>query len=326
MRPMPRSAIAHGSILAVVLTFGSAASAQDSGAAAALFERGLADMQAGRFDAGCPKLAESYRLDLRPGVLFTLAECEAKWGRIASALAHYDDYLRLFEAMPPAQQAAQRERATVAKEKKAALKTRVPMLTLNLSASAPAGTIVKREGTVLGAPSLGTPVPVDPGKQRISTQTPDGAVKEQEISLEEGQAKTLDLELPTPAGPPASREPAPRVAPPEVAPTPPSPTGRRPWIYAAFGLGGAGVALGAVTGILAISQKGDIEDKCDGTICTEEGKKIADDAKTLGWVSTVAFGAGAAFAAAGLVLVITEPRTRARVSVGARSVGVAGEF
>ena len=65
-------------------------------------------MLAGRYDTGCPELAESYRLDPAPGTLFTLAECERKGGNIATALARYDDYLQLFNRMSPDEQAHQR--------------------------------------------------------------------------------------------------------------------------------------------------------------------------------------------------------------------------
>ena len=48
------------------------AAAQDVASAEALFDRGLAGMRAGNYEVGCPALSESYRLDPRPGTLFTL--------------------------------------------------------------------------------------------------------------------------------------------------------------------------------------------------------------------------------------------------------------
>src|SRR4051794_16280293 len=71
----------------------TAAAAQDIAAAEALFESGLADMQAGRYETGCKALAESQRIDPRGGTLFTLATCEARWGRIATAVTRFGDYL-----------------------------------------------------------------------------------------------------------------------------------------------------------------------------------------------------------------------------------------
>jgi hypothetical protein len=64
--------------------------AQDVATAEALFNRGFADMDAGRYETGCKAIAASQRLDPRAGTLFTLAVCEAQWGKIATAASHYD--------------------------------------------------------------------------------------------------------------------------------------------------------------------------------------------------------------------------------------------
>src|SRR5438477_5379956 len=92
------------------ISISTRALAQDLAAAEALFNKGLADMQAGHYDTGCPSIAESYRLDPRPGTLFTLAECEAKGGKLATAVARYEDYLQLFARLTPDQQAKQKGR------------------------------------------------------------------------------------------------------------------------------------------------------------------------------------------------------------------------
>src|ERR1700724_1365517 len=61
-----------GSVLALGVSAG-VARADGPDPAAALFDRGLADMQAHRYATACPELAESYRLDPHAGGLFTLA-------------------------------------------------------------------------------------------------------------------------------------------------------------------------------------------------------------------------------------------------------------
>lgn len=57
------------------LASASSARAQGVDAATTLFNTGLVEMEAGRFSAGCPALAESQRLDPRAGRLFTLSRC-----------------------------------------------------------------------------------------------------------------------------------------------------------------------------------------------------------------------------------------------------------
>src|ERR1700733_10594176 len=91
--------VAASALGTVAFLAGAIALAADPAQAA--FERGLAQMEAGRFDLGCPAVEESYKLDPRPGTLFTLAECEAKRGHLATAVRRYDDYLSLWSALPP---------------------------------------------------------------------------------------------------------------------------------------------------------------------------------------------------------------------------------
>src|SRR5262249_21134187 len=148
--------------------------AQDSAAAAAQFDRGLADMMAGKYETGCPALAESFALDPKPGALFTLAECEAKWGKIASAVTDYGEDHDLFARSPPRAQAQQRGRDKIANDQKAALTPDVPQLTIVLPQGAPAGAVVKRDGRKLGGPSLGVALPTDPGEHTITLELPSG--------------------------------------------------------------------------------------------------------------------------------------------------------
>jgi hypothetical protein len=105
--------------------------------AGAHFEKGLAEMELGRYATGCPALSESFRLDPRPGVLFTLAECNAKWGKFATALAQYDAYLEQFAKMTPEQKTKQKGRERVAASQKESLKRDVPELTIVLPGGAP---------------------------------------------------------------------------------------------------------------------------------------------------------------------------------------------
>jgi hypothetical protein len=311
-------------VLATLAAQGAPARADETGSAAALFQTGLQAMQANRFAEACPKLSESYWLDPRPGVLFTLAECEAKWGRLASALAHYDDYMRLFASMPPGLKAMQRDRAEVATRQRAALADRVPMLALVLPASAPAGTVVRRNDVVLGAPSLGVPLPVDPGTHVVVVEVPGAGREVREVPVNPGDRLRVVLALPD--GKIASAPPAP--------PAPAARSGPSPAAIALLAAGGAGLVVGGVTGGLALAGKSQIEAHCTGAVCDIDGKQAADRAKRYGWASTVGFSVGLASAAAGAVLWVVVPRRDpasavrpASWSVGdATVVGLAGRM
>ncbi|MBI4704692.1 MAG: hypothetical protein HY744_26615, partial [Deltaproteobacteria bacterium] len=135
--------------------------------AAALFERGLADMLAKRFASGCPTLAASYRTNPLPGTLFTLAECYAYWKRPATAMPLYRDFLSRVASMEPKQQDKQAERVQVARSQLAALEGRVAWLTISPASELPDGSVVLLDGIPVAPSLLGEPLAVDPGRRRV---------------------------------------------------------------------------------------------------------------------------------------------------------------
>ncbi|XYI02749.1 hypothetical protein ACMHYB_24560 [Sorangium sp. So ce1128] len=302
------------------------ASAQSLAVAESLFDRGLADMLAGRYETGCPALAESQRLDPRPGRLFTLAECEAKWGRIATAVARYNDYLALVDRMSEAERAMQSARRKLALEQRSALAPLVPRLTLSLPPGAPAGTRVQRDGMTLEQPSLGIALPVDPGEHVLTTQAPGGPVTEARFTIDRSESKEIVLEV----KPPAADEPPPAPLPapaPSIAPLPArppgaaanapdhGPSGRRVVTYVAGGLGVAGLIVGSATGWMALDASGVAAENCRDVSpgrarCKPAGIDAGNRAKELGLVSTVSFGAGVALAGASALVFLLEPSPR----------------
>ncbi|WP_437755893.1 hypothetical protein [Sorangium sp. So ce1389] len=306
----------------VPLLVSAPATAQDIAPAEALFNQGLADMDAGRYEAGCNALVESQRLDPRPGTLFTLAFCESKRGRVATAVARLDDFLALVERMPPAQRARQAERAAAAREERARLAPRVPELTLVLTPNAPAGTVVTRDGQALGQASLGVGLPVDPGEHAVSTRAPGGPAWERRIAISEGEKKQVTLEV---KDPPRGRE---------IAPPPPVSrgggevsSGRRAAVYVAGGVGVTGVVLGGVMGALTFGKRSVVAEHCGAGIgdsreeaCDVTGFDATRSARTTGLVSTIGFGVGLVGLGAAAVLYWTEPRQDDRV-IGVGRVG-----
>jgi len=305
-----------GALLAL-LTVGVAvfdADAQELAVAEALFGRGLEDMLAGRYETGCPALEESLRLDPRPGTLFTLAECEGKRGRLATAVTRYEDYLSVYSRMTPDQQSKQRGRGELAAERKAELAPQVPRLTLVVPPDAPSDVTVKRGAVVLARPSLGIALPVDPGEHVIVTEAPGRAPVTTSFTIAAGEVKSITLEVGRPlAGGGLDRggEPAPRLsaaAPAERVAPGDGPGGRRVAAYVAGGVGVAGLALGSVAGGLALGQKGTVEDQCnpESLVCTQEGKDAVDTGQTLGLVSTIGFGVGLSGVVLAVILLATE--------------------
>jgi hypothetical protein len=302
----------------------SPAAAQDVAAAEALFNRGLADMEAGRYDTGCPAITESQRLDPRVGTLFTLSQCEVRWGRLATAVTRLGDYVELYEHLTPAQKARQGDRLTVAKEQRDKLALEVPQLTLSLPPGAPAGTIVKRDGAVVAGAALGIALPVDPGEHMVSTQAPGGPLWEQRLTIAKGEKKPLVLDVKAASAVvtrPATVTPVVVPTPVPAKQVPPSlemkagPSSQRVAVYVVGGVGVAGLALGGVMAGVAAGKKSTIKANCGTAIgapadidCNQTGLDAGNSAKTFALVSTIGVAAGLAGIATAVVLLVTEHR------------------
>jgi len=263
-------------------------------------------MKAGQYDKGCPALADSYRLDPRIGVLFTLAECESKWGKIASSLNHYGAYLDAYGRLKADEQARQGRRREVAQSQKQALDAQVPRLTVTLARGVPAGTTVVCDNVALQPAQIGEPVPLDPGDHTVAAHQPDGATIQRRVTLAIGEQRTLELGGNVAAPSSVSSAPTPAEGPTEPAK---APGGKRSLALplAAAAVGVVGIGVGSVTGLLAASKKGTIDAHCNGTLCDATGKDAADSAKGLATVSTVGFGVGIVGLATAAVLYFVLP-------------------
>ncbi|WP_437721041.1 hypothetical protein [Sorangium sp. So ce861] len=341
--------------LSSALAAAGAASADAPDPAQASFDQGVALMEAGRFEEGCPAIEQSQKLDPRPGTLFTLAECEALRGRVATAIARFDEYLALYPTLTPKQQRNQGDRAHSARRQREALARDVPGLRLELPPDAPPGTAVELDGQPLAPAAIGALLPVDPGQHVVRAHVPGGPAFERSVLVEKGEKRTVALEV---TGPPP-RPPPPQQqqqrpgsasgagatggseagaagrsgigAPPGATTHRADAGARRAAVYLAGGLGLAGLVTGGVTGALAMERKGVVDRNCAGAACNHEGKTAADAMKALGLASTIAFGVGIAGVGAAAVLLLTEPEATgasasggAWVAAGVAPVGAGG--
>jgi hypothetical protein len=282
-------------------------------AAEAFYEQGLKDMLAGNFEAGCPSLSESYKLDPMPGALFTLAECFAKWGKLATAQSQYSDYLDRVMRMTGAERNKQQGRIEVAEEQIKSLATRVPQLTIVTEADLPPGAVVTRNGERVLPAMLNRELPVDPGAQQLKVEAPGYVSAEYSRQLSEGQRQELRIAPLVPTG--ANGAP------------PPSGEGggtgiTRTWAYVAGGVGVAGLLVGAITGGITIGHKGTIDDNCIDVRCNADGIDAADAATTTGAISTVGFIVGGIGLAAGVTFWFLADDDSAADQAGAAPAGL----
>jgi hypothetical protein len=278
------------------------ASAADAAMAERLFEEARVLMAEKKYAEACPKLVASQKLDPGVGTLLNLGECFEKNGQTASAWAIYR------EAEARAEQEGQTPRAKFAGSRARALAPQVSRLTLHVSAGHRVpGLTISCDGRTIEESAWGTAIPLDPGAHTIEAKAPGYEPFTTKVDLDKASEKGLDVPALTLAVPPPPKkeEPSP----------PPSHEGTSMQTIAGYGLGGLGIAalaVGSVFGLQAFSTYGDAdENHCTPRDCDAEGIALVDDAKRQALLSTVLFGAGAAFVVGAVVLVWTGRPARA---------------
>jgi len=291
-------------------------------------------MERKNYKTACALFRESYQLDPVPGALHALAVCHVEAGEVASAVMRLDEYLRIFEKLPPAQRAKHAQRAKSAREQRAALAPQVPELTLVLPAHVPPGTRILQDSIELSAAAQGVALPIDPGEHMVTTQVPGGLPIEHRFTIRIAEKKRLELtiakftslfELPEE---PASRDRNKHVIPvanaqKEQNTRPVSDqhvaaldagnglSGYRIGAYVAGSVGAAALVVGIVAGTLVLGKKSVIDENCIDTKCTQGGliaaRAAADSAQLPGAISTAGFAIGTTGLVGGAVLFLLEP-------------------
>lgn len=282
---------------------------QNAAASESLFQRGVSEMLQSRYTTACPALQESYALEPKAGTKFTLAECEAKWGRVATAVAHYSDYLGLVESMSTEQRQRHADRAGVARKQLETLRPRVPVVTLVLDANAPEGTTIELDGVALRRASLGVATPMDPGEHVVVTQAPKGSERVLKFEVRSGERKQIELTVDAVQRTAMPSQPSANLSE-RVQKTSPK-RATHTWAYVAGGVGIAGLATGAIAGVMSLKQKQIVDDNCVGSACNAKGIDAANTGRSLATASTIGFGVGLAGTATAVVLWLTAPQPKA---------------
>ncbi|HEU4537746.1 MAG TPA: hypothetical protein VFS00_26680 [Polyangiaceae bacterium] len=286
---------------------------QEGALAEALFRKGVDDMKAGRYASGCPAVDESHRLDPRPGTLFTLAECNAKWGKLATAVAQYDDFLRGVSRLPADKLANYQGRVDDARRQKAALAPRVPRLIVTVAGGLPAGAKVTCDGLPLGHGALDLPLPLNPGEHELTVQREGGPAARRAVRLDAGDLKRIELPAPPLPPPPIAAERGPEAG---VA----AGSTQRTVGFVVGGVGAAGLLVGGVAGVLALATGSEVEHHCPGRVCTDNGYEAVRRGKDEALVANVGLVVGAAGLLAGTLLVLTADAPRRAPTAGLRSL------
>ena len=184
---------------------------------------------------------------------------------------------------------------------------RIPSLTVTVK-NVPDGATaeVTIDDAAIPAEGLGQPRKLDPGHHVVVAKA-GGVDAKQEIDLAEKDQKQLTVELP------AAAAVVPTTGGAATTPeTPPEPEvthksgGSKVLMFGGFGLAGAGVIVGSITGVLSMSKTNTIKSSpyCSGNTCGPQENSDISSAKSMATLSTVSFivaGAGAVLGVVGLL-------------------------
>jgi tetratricopeptide (TPR) repeat protein len=299
-----------------------------------LFEEGKAAEDARRFREAAEKFRKAVLIKDTPGIRFHLARCEEEQGALVEALVEYDRARELLESgikapdverlLPDARQRVQSQLAFV---------------TLRLPEGVNEAR-VELDGKPLASSILGVPIPVNPGKHRLSATARGRTSFAAEVELGVGDNRQLAIDLPAEAAPTATQTAAAPPARPALGPKQVESDGetvRTVVLVSEASLFAAGLTSGIVFAIaqgdatdryekaneLVLSQVGGSDPQ--GVACSVPREGCAEletarqDEKRNGTIATVGFvTAGVSALAFGLTLALwkTDPPARINAGVG----------
>jgi hypothetical protein len=242
------------------------------------------------------------------------ARCLERMGRLVEASERYLQVTRV--ALPPDALPVLLEAVQQAVSERAALLPRIPALIIR-----PTGpmqdTLVRVDDAEVPPALYGQKRAVNPGQHRVVAVRAGATVAQQDVTIREADALEVALTIPVTA-PPVEPPPRPNHHESKGSST------QKVAGAVLLGVGGAGVVLGAIGGILALTQRSEVETTCGPNLdCDESHASLANGYNSKRTIATIGIWGGLGLAAAGTVLILTAPSKRASVS-GYLSVGAAG--
>lgn len=266
---------------------------------------GVEAYQAGDFATAHDRLETAYQMLRVPSLGLWSARALTKLGKLVEAEARYLEVIRLPTSV--GDEAIQEQARQDARNERAELSRRIPSLLVRVDGAPAAEVAVTVDGAPLTGSALGESHLVNPGRHRIEGVR--GTVRTAaEVLTAEGEQKEAVLRF-VAGGADASGTvtvdaglTAPRTDAVSASGT------KRTIGWATIAAGGAGIVVGTVTGLLAISKKGALDDAgCVSGDCPPAQRDAVDSYERMRLVSGVGLIAGVVLAGAGTYLLLTTP-------------------
>jgi hypothetical protein len=261
-----------------------------------------------------------------PTLLLGLARAQAGDGKVVESWEAYNRIIIEAVTSPPAFAKALED----AKKEIGSVEGRRSRVTI--AVTGPTSPSVTMDNSPVKSEALGVAFFIDPGTHTVQVSADGFNPATRTFAVAEGQTENVAITLE------AAAVAAPTPAPAVTAPPPPAggDAGRHgashvPAIIA-FGVGGAGLVAGALTGLIAVGDHNSLKTACPDGKCGADEQTKLQSYHTMGLISTVGFIAAGVGVAVGTTLWIVESKktspTSASVSpyIGFGSVGAVGTF
>lgn len=298
-----------------------------------LSAEGKTEYDAGNYPAAADKLKRAYSTTRVPTIGLWYARSLLKLSRWVEA----SELLREVAKLPPnelwlgdVQQNAQGE----AQQELNALLPRIPSLTFVVKGADPAQVTLNVDGTPIPSALHDLARPTDPGTHQV-TATLGETKLERSVTLKEGEQGKVVLPFEPSANVTATDKTNSESASTAGSTTPTTSNAhgstQRTLGWVTLGVGAAGLATGAIAGILVKSRYGGVDDACNEQgKCNDTVKQSEIDSyNLLRTLSMAGFIGGGVLAAAGVTLVLTSPQSsgpQLEATVTGNYVGLSGRF
>jgi hypothetical protein len=306
-------------------------------------KQGLLAYDAGRYDQAVEMLNKAYQVVHVPTLALGIARAYAKLGKLVAASEMYLEASRI--PKDPSWMATQDDAVRDALKERSELLPRIPRLKILVDGARADDVELTVDGTKMPAALIGSEQLLDPGEHKLEAHRGKQVVT-RAVTLGESERREETLlfagadtaaELPAspkgsaitePNSPPGSNRDAPHDARRKGST-------QRLMGWLGVGVGGATLAFGSVTGILALSKRSSLRDtgNCSSDVrhCSQVLSSDVDSFNTYRDLSTVGFVVGGVLAATGVTLLLTAPKSESQVGtlglwVGPNGVAIQKEF
>ncbi len=251
------------------------------------FQRGVKLYTEEDYRAALVEFKRAFELSGNRAILFNVGQTQFQLRDYAGALQSFEEYLR-----GSGTQLSAARRQQVEKDIED-LRGRIAKVTIETNVP---GVDVTLDDAPLGVAPLSSAVVVSAGIRKFGATKEGYSPVVRSIEVAGGDVTTLRLELVAVPAPhtPSLQPPPPHPPSGATATTPRASESRSisPVVLAAYGVGAAGLATGAVFGALALGTKADLDARCENRICPTSERSNGNALTTQATISSIGFGVG----------------------------------